>query len=212
MIGQKERPLLWTNQGWERLAKNAVATVEDYHRRYPARPGIPKVELSSRLKLGAYSQAALQRLFEEGILVEQGITVHSTSHQIQLTQAQQAKIDAFLHSLTQNPYAPPGDLIPEADLLNLLIERRQVVKVSSSVVFSASAYNDMVEKVVAHIKAQGKVTLAEVRTLFNTSRKYAQALLEHLDERKITRRVGDERVLGQERMGVESGKDATHPL
>ncbi len=45
------------------------------------------------------------------------------------------------------------------------------------------------------IKAQGKVTLAEVRDLFQTSRKYAQAFLEHLDGKRITRRIGDERVL-----------------
>jgi selenocysteine-specific elongation factor len=31
--------------------------------------------------------------------------------------------------------------------------------------------------------------------MFNTSRKYVLALLEYLDEKKITRRVGDERVL-----------------
>ena len=194
-IGQKERPLLWTRLGWERLTKNAAAIVQDYHRRFPARPGIPKVELSSRLKLGAYSSAALQRLFDDDILVEQGTIVHSPSHQIQLNQAQQSKIDAFLHSLAQNPYNPPSDLIPEPDLLNLLIERGQVVKVSSSVVFTASIYSEMVEKTVAHIRTQGKVTLGEFRDLFNTSRKYAQAFLEHLDEKKITRRVGDERVL-----------------
>jgi selenocysteine-specific elongation factor len=70
-----------------------------------------------------------------------------------------------------------------------------VVKVSDSVVFSASAYNEMVEKVASHIKARGKVTLGEVRDLFKTSRKYAQALLENMDAEKITRRVGDERVL-----------------
>ncbi|MBI2329394.1 MAG: SelB C-terminal domain-containing protein, partial [Chloroflexi bacterium] len=70
-----------------------------------------------------------------------------------------------------------------------------VVKVSDDVVFFAATYNEMVAKVTAHIKTQGKVTLAEVRDLFQTSRKYAQALLEHLDEKKITRRIGDERVL-----------------
>jgi serine/threonine protein kinase len=42
-------------------------------------------------------------------------------------------------------------------------------------------------------------TLAQVRDLFDTSRKYAQAILEHLDEEGITKRVGDERVLIQER-------------
>jgi len=194
-IGQGEHRLLLTTLGWERLTKQVTTALQDYHRRFPTRLGMPKVELTSRLKLGAYSSTALQRLCDEGILVEQGTIVRSPSHQVQLTQAQQAKINVFLKSLAQNPYAPPSDLIPEPDLLNLLIERGQVVKVSSSVVFTASVYSEMVEKTVAHIRAQGKVTLGEFRDLFNTSRKYAQAFLEHLDEKKITRRVGDERVL-----------------
>ena len=95
----------------------------------------------------------------------------------------------------QYPYAPPSDQVPEHDLLNLLVGQRMVVKMSDNVVFSASVYNEMVEKVTAYTKAHGKVTLGEVRDLFHTTRKYAQAFLEHLDEEKITRRVGDERVL-----------------
>jgi len=45
------------------------------------------------------------------------------------------------------------------------------------------------------IKSRGKVTVAEIRDLFHTSRKYALALMEYLDTQKITRRVGDARVL-----------------
>jgi len=194
-VGQGEHRLLLTAPGWERLSKQATAILQDYHRRFPTRSGMPKVELGSRLKLGKHSPAILQRLSDENVLSEEGLAVRLTLHKIQLTQAQQAKIDAFLQSLVKNPYAPPGDQIPEPDLLNLLVEQRQVVKVSGDVVFAASVYNEMVEKVTSHIKAQGKVTLAEVRDLFNTSRKYAQALLEHLDEKKVTRRIGDERVL-----------------
>jgi len=194
-IGQGEHRLLFTKLGWERLIKQATAILQDYHRRFPTRLGMPRVELGSRLKLGQYSPAIWQRLFDEGILSEEGLAVRLASHQVQLTQAQQARIDAFLQSLVKNPYAPPGDQLPEPDLLNLLIEQHRVVKVSDSVVFSASAYSEMVEKVTSHIKAKGKVTLAEVRDLFKTSRKYAQALMEHLDEKKLTRRVGDERVL-----------------
>jgi selenocysteine-specific elongation factor len=37
--------------------------------------------------------------------------------------------------------------------------------------------------------------VAQVRDLLDTSRKYAIALLEHLDDIGVTRRVGDERVL-----------------
>jgi selenocysteine-specific elongation factor len=53
----------------------------------------------------------------------------------------------------------------------------------------------MVDRISAHIKSHGKITLGEVRDLFQTSRKYAQAVMEYLDDQKITRRVGDERVL-----------------
>ena len=194
-IGQGEHQLLFTVPGWERLVEKAVATVQDYHRRFLVRPGMPKVELESKLKLTTHSAGVLQRLFGEGVLVEEGAAVRLPSHRIHLTQEQQAKMDAFLRSLAQNPYAPPSDLIPKPDLLNLLIEQGQVVKASDSVIFAASAYDEMVRRVTDYIKEQGKVTLAEVRDLFGTSRKYAQALLEYLDEKKITRRIGDERVL-----------------
>jgi len=39
-----------------------------------------------------------------------------------------------------------------------------------------------------------RISLADVRDRFGTSRKYAQALLELLDTRRVTRRIGDERV------------------
>jgi selenocysteine-specific elongation factor len=194
-LGEEEQSLLMTGVGWERLKQKTITILEDYHRSFPARPGMPRVELSSRLKLETYSAAALRKLVEQGVIIENGAVVRLPAHRIQLSQAQQANMDTFLRALHQNPYSPPSDLIPEPDLLNLLIEQRRVVKVSDDVVFAASAYDEMVEKVTSYIKAHGKVTLAQVRDLFHTSRKYAQALLEYLDGKKITRRVGDERVL-----------------
>jgi selenocysteine-specific elongation factor len=70
-----------------------------------------------------------------------------------------------------------------------------VVKISGDVAFDAAAYDKMVEGITSHLKSHGRVTVAQVRDMFNTSRKYALALMEHLDAQKITRRVGDERVL-----------------
>lgn len=195
VLGEGEHCLLLTASGWESLLQKVTAILREYHQKFPFRTGMPRVELGSRLKPGVYSSVILQRLSDQGAIVGDGAAVRLPSHRIQLNQAQQAKIDAFLHSLAKEPYAPSGELIPETDLLNLLVEQGKVVKVSDSVVFSTLAYNDMVEKVTSHIKAHGKVSLAEVRDLFKTSRKYAQALLEYLDGKKITRRVGDERVL-----------------
>lgn len=195
VLGKGAQSLLVTAKRWDGLAQKTRAVLQEYHRKFPMRPGMPKVELGSRLKMGGYAAAAFQIMAAQSIIADEGTLVRLPAHQIQLTQAQRAKMDTFLRSLAENPYAPPSDLIPESDLLNLLIEQRQVVRVANDVVFAASVYDEMVAKVTSRIKSQGQITLAEVRDIFQTSRKYAQALLEHLDGEKITRRTGDVRVL-----------------
>jgi len=193
--GEGEHRLLLTASGWQSLAGKAVDMLTDYHKKFPTRSGMPKVELSSRLKLGNYIPAVLAELVGQGVIVEEGGHLRLPSHSIQLTPIQQGKIDTFLKSLAKNPYAPPGELIPEPDLLNILIEQGKAVKVSDNVVFSTPAYHEMVGKITAQIKGKGKISLGEVRDMFGTSRKYAQALLEYLDKEKVTRRVGDDRVM-----------------
>jgi selenocysteine-specific elongation factor len=194
-IGRGENRLLFTANGWAHITGEVITALQEYHQSFPSRAGMPQAELASRLKMMVHRQLILQKLRDEGVISGEGAMVRLPGHQVQLTPAQQGSIDAFLASLNEYPYAPPADLIPEPDLLNLLIARRQVVKVASDVVFSASAYDEMVTRITSHLKANKRVTVAEVRDLFHTSRKYAVALLEYLDGIKVTRRVGDERVL-----------------
>src|SRR5205085_4500135 len=94
-----------------------------------------------------------------------------------------------------NPYAPTIERLPDRELIAYLTESGRVVPVSEGIVFGADAYRRMVKAIVEHLREHDTITLAQVRDLFGTSRRYAQALLEQLDERRITRRVGDERVL-----------------
>jgi len=194
-MGEGTRRLLFTLGGWKSLTDKVVKTLEEYHRKYPARSGIPGLELSNRLKLGSFAPIALENLTTQEVIVEEGGQYRLPSHTIKLTPAQQAKLDAFLDALAKNPYAPPSELIPEPDILNILVGQGKVVKISDTVVFSVLVYNDMVARITEQIKTAGKIGLAEVRDIFGTSRKYAQALLEYLDGQKITRRVGDDRVL-----------------
>jgi selenocysteine-specific elongation factor len=194
-LGEGEKRLLFNSTGWARLGEKATASLTEYHQKYPARSGMPKAELSSRLKLGFHVNTAFANFIAQGTVVEEGGYLRLPSHKVKLTPSQQAKIDTFLKSLVASPYAPPGENIPEADLVTLLIEQGKVVKVSDTVVFTASAYREMVEKMKSRIKEKGKVGLGEVRDMFGTSRKYAQALLEYTDREKITRRVGDDRIL-----------------
>lgn len=194
IVGQQKDALLFTTEGWESFAKKAKGLVEHYHLRFPTRPGIPKGELIARLQLVPHSPA-LDRLFEEGILTDGGTFVCLPRYRVRLSEEQQKKIDTFLQALDENPYSPPSDIAIDGDLLSLLLEQRRVVKVAEGIIFSARAYEDAVNKVVTYVKEKGKVTVAEARDLLGTSRKYALALLEHMDERRITRRMGDVRIL-----------------
>ncbi|HET8944867.1 MAG TPA: SelB C-terminal domain-containing protein, partial [Dehalococcoidia bacterium] len=76
-----------------------------------------------------------------------------------------------------------------------LEDQRQIVRVGDGVAFSAAAYDEMTGRIVSHLREHKSITLAEVRDMFATSRKFAQALLEHMDGQHITRRTGDTRVL-----------------
>ena len=59
-----------------------------------------------------------------------------------------------------------------------------------------------VERRVAELVARdGEVTIASLRDDLGTSRKYAQALLEHCDAARLTLRVGDRRVLRRRNTG-----------
>jgi selenocysteine-specific elongation factor len=102
-------------------------------------------------------------------------------------------------ALTKDRFSPPSYEecagIAGPDLLAALIEQARIVRVNESVIFEADAYREMVERIRAHIQQHGAITVAQVRDMFGASRKYALGLMEHLDDIKLTRRVGDERVL-----------------
>ena len=188
--------LLFFRGHWEHLIKEVTALVQSYHFQFPLRRGMPKVELKSQFgKLPRYFDSILRQLVDEGVLVEEGIMGRLPSHSVKPSQEQQAKVDTFLKVITQNPYYPPADLSLDTELLNMLLQEGKVIKVGEGVIFSNSAYEDMKRQIIEHIKNHGRITVAEVRDIFQTSRKYAVALMEYLDGQKITRRIGNERLL-----------------
>ncbi len=183
--------------GWRDSSGRAVASVTEYHARFPARKGEPKEELRSRLGFSAgLFGAMLERLSEADVLVEAGAAVRSPFHAPSLTPKQEKTAAEFVASLEAgDPYSPPTDELPEEDVLDLLADRGQVVQASDAVVFSAASFEKMVGQIRVFVDKHGEITVADVRDLFGTSRKYALALLEHLDKTRVTRRVGDARVL-----------------
>ena len=193
-VGQNT--LVYSSPGWKSLQDKVRQVLEQYHRQYPLRKGASKEELRSRLNASAPAFVSiLRRMQAEGVLVEEGATARLPAHQVRLAPEQQAAAERYLRALTEKPYSPPGDVTVDPNLLNVLIDQRKVVRCTEDVVFAASAYDDMARQVTERIKQQGKITVAEMRDMFSTSRKYALALAEYLDQQHVTRRVGDERVL-----------------
>jgi len=196
-IGEGVNCLLFTDSAWERLKQNILTLLKDYHRAYPLRSGMPKAELANKVKLGPSFQPALQKLITEKSVTEKLSLVSLIDFEKKFSPAQLSHIDNYLQELSKTPYSPAPETILEPDLLNLLIEKGQIVQTAPGIVFSTEAYEEMTSKILVYIKLNGKINLAEVRDMFQSSRKYAQAILEHLDEKKYTRRIGDDRVLGE---------------
>ena len=64
------------------------------------------------------------------------------------------------------------------------------------VVMAAEAFDQAVQATIERLR-EGPTTLGELRDALGTNRRAAQAFLETLDRRGITRRDGDARVLGR---------------
>ena len=185
---------------WNMLHDKTLQVVQSYHQNYPLRRGVPHEELKSRLKLTARVFTALrEKLTSENLLADAGGTVSSPGHEIKFDGGQQAKIQALMRKFEQNPYSPPTlrECQAEAgeDILEALMELGELVPVSNDIIFRKADYDSMAAKIKEMIKENGKISLAEVRDTFNTSRKYAQALLEHLDSIGETLPRGDFRKL-----------------
>jgi hypothetical protein len=98
-------------------------------------------------------------------------------------------------------FAPPS--LPEAmqearaneELVRALVQRGDIVRVSDDVAFGKDAYKSAVLMVREIIATSGSVTVAQLRDRMGASRRPVLALLEYLDAQRVTRRVGDARVL-----------------
>ena len=100
---------------------------------------------------------------------------------------------ALEERLREARFEPPPDSELDAGDLETLRRAGRAVRVSKTLHFHAGALEDATRRVVDLAERNGgSVTLAAVRDELGTSRKFAQALLEHLDGEKVTVRRGDE--------------------
>ena len=188
--------VVYSAQGWAVIRSKITSALHLYHTQYPLRQGVPTQEIRSRLDLSQpVYQRALVKLVEEGVVVDERQSLRLPDHEISLTPKMDQEASEYLDSLRKNPYSPPSDQKINPELLGVLVDQDKVVRVGDGVIFDAVVYREMTGRIVQHLKDHGNITVAEARTMFNTSRKYILPLLEHMDQQQITRRTGDERIL-----------------
>ena len=171
-----------------------------YQKQFPLRRGMPREELKSKIKLSArVFNASCRKLTMEKIIVDAGETVSIAGHEIKFDSGEQAKVRELMRRFENSPYATPSVKESQSEVgeevFNALIGSGELVAVSPDIVFRKKDYDMLNEKVRTALIQNGQITLAEVRDMLNTTRKYAQALLEHLDSLGVTIRDGDVRKL-----------------
>lgn len=193
------KDLVSSHAWWSALTERVSRELGAFHQKFPLRAGMGREALRSGLRLEAkVFNAALARATAEGLIADEGATVRLPSHTIRLTAEQQRQVDALLARFRHQPYITPSFKESAAavgeEVLGVLISRGDLVPASPGVLFLTETYEMMEARVRDHIEREGSITLAQTRDMFGTSRKYAQGLLEHLDEIGVTKRVGDARV------------------
>ena len=192
--------LIIASSQWTDLKKRIENILDLHHKQFPLRRGISREELKSKLKTTPRIYTAIiTRSVQENILTDGGNWLANVGHEIRFNQAEQAQVQKLMRKFELNPYSTPS--VKECqnevgeEVVNALLELKQLVAVSSDVIFRSIDYDELVEKLRLTIQQKGQVSLAEVRDLFKTTRKYAQALLEYMDSTGITIRDGDFRRL-----------------
>jgi selenocysteine-specific elongation factor len=173
-----------------------------HHAEHPLRPGM---ELSAlRGTLAGYHAAFLDpapadafvaHLASAGVVIREATAVRLPTHRV--TTAGSEDADRLVSAVTADETAPPTvrELTAagyDLELIAAVCAEGRLVRVAPDLVMTPS----IVEGALELIRTAGPngMTVSDVRQALGTSRKYAVPLLEHLDARGLTRRVGDVRV------------------
>jgi selenocysteine-specific elongation factor len=193
---------LWIadRETWNGLTSRLKGILTGYHRENPLRQGMPREELKSRsgLESRAFS-VVVGHAQREGLLEEAGSSVRLAGFAPRLTSRQKELVDHLLARFEASPFAPPSvkECVEAAseDVVSYLVDSGKLIQLSPEVVFTNETYQEMIRRIRQEFARRETLTVAQIRDLFGTSRKYVLALMEHLDETGVTQREGDIRRL-----------------
>ena len=193
---------LLARESFEALATRVERTLAATHRRSPLRAGAPREEVRSSVSLPPKRfNALVERLAADGRIAERGSALALPWHVPTLTSAQESAWVRARAALAREPLQPPSPAQLESEygldreLVAALAERGDLVRIGTEAVFLPDAVARFAETVVSELAQTRTITVARARDLTGSSRKHVLPLLGFLDDRGLTRRSGDDRIL-----------------
>ncbi len=197
----------WIDAGaFARLCEQALARAKELHEKDPLSNGFARTALVAGWAKNLSPKLAarvLEALVADGRLVAAGERLKLPGHEVTLDKRQIQLSKAILAIYEKARLEPPNlkDVYAEvrtnekeaAPVFKVLVARGDLVRMRDGIHFCASAFEVVVEKVSNWFKDHDDLTINDLKSLLGLSRKYLIALLEYLDQEKITVRIGDKR-------------------
>ena len=190
------------------LKKNIGTALTEHHRAQPLSEGIPRETLREQLFSRGHAAVfdrALAELSAAGVIAVRD-RVALASHRMELAPDELRARNAIEQAYRDAGLKPPdtaaivaqsGAPNAVADRMIKLLQRQKVLVRVDTLVFHDEALKRL-KADVASMKTSGGATTIDVATFkdrFGVSRKFAIPLLEYLDRERVTRRVGESRVI-----------------
>jgi selenocysteine-specific elongation factor len=191
------------------LEDRLVRALARLHAEQPRQSAIGRAKVVAALAdLGqdALVVGIIDRLRAQGRLTSNTRTVALSGYEPRLSQGER-RLKAELAEAYRNGGLSPPDLaevsaragvraavVPE--LIELLVGEEQLVEIGHSIYLDVEAEAEMRRRVIERLADGSQITMAELRDLLATTRKYAVPIGEYLDRIGLTRREGDARRLG----------------
>ena len=200
----KKDTWFWHADSRRAATEEILAALTAYETKYPYRYGMKKAEVQ-----GIYFQKIRPNLFdriiefleEEGCVKREGEFLCTPDYQVRkdgvfdqvssvlLDTFRKARFDFVRYSEISLPKVEreTGD-----DILNILLVEGSVVKVTEDMYTLKDYMEEARQAISAHLANDPVITIAQVRDMFQTSRKSAKPILEYMDSIKVTKKTGAE--------------------
>jgi selenocysteine-specific elongation factor len=183
-----------------------LSALELFQTQNPLSPGMSQQTLREKFALDPeVFSAVITQLVKEGKAEAAGDIIHLRGRGVVMKDEEAASRKMIEQAFSAAGLKVPAlkdvlaslkiDKARAQKLVTLLLRDKVLIKVSDYLVFHQIALTELRKNLAVQKASSPKIDVGRFKDLTGVSRKYAIPLLEYLDRERVTKRVGDERVI-----------------